>query len=136
MTNIEKIVREIKTKNKKYADRIVDGQVVYFINEKNEVCRGIVTGKYLYPDANSIAINHNDCIEDMPYEDVYIFEEDAKTVVYAEDYMRLQRYVTEIKDKDTLIKFMFKHCFTENQEWTAKLAIRQKAKEFGLDITD
>lgn len=133
MTNIEKIVGEIKTKNKKYADRIVDGQVVYFINEKNEVCRGIVTGKYSYPD---IAINHNDCIEGIPNEDVYIFEEDAKTVVYAEDYMRLQRYVTEIKDKDTLIKFMFKHCFTENQEWTAKLAIRQKAKEFGLDILD
>lgn len=136
MTNIEKIVREIKTKNKKHADHITDGQVVYFINEKNEVCRGIVTGKYSYPDTNSIAINHNDCIEDTPNEDVYIFEEDAKTVVYAEDYMRLQRYVAEIKDKDTLIKFMFKHCFTENQDWTAKLAIRQKAKEFGLDITD
>lgn len=136
MTNIEKIVREIKTKNKKYADRIVDGQFVYFINEKNEVCRGIVTGKYSYPDANSIAINHNDCIEGIPNEEIYIFEEDAKTVAYAEDYKRLQSYIAEIKDKDTLIKFMFKHCFTENQEWTAKLAIRQKAKEFGLDITD
>lgn len=136
MTNIEKIVREIKAKNKKYAYRITDGQVVYFINEKNEVCRGIVTDKFSHTDANSIAINHNDCIEDIPNEDVYIFEEDAKTVVYAEDYMRLQRYATEIKDKDTLIKFMFKHCFTENQDWTAKLAIRQKAKEFGLDITD
>lgn len=136
MTGIEEIVKDIKAKNKKCTDSIVDGQVVYFINEKNEVCAGIVTNKYSYPDASRTAINHHDCIKDIPHEDVYIDENDAKTVAYAEDYKRLQSYMDEIKDKDSLIKFMFKHNFTENQDWTANLAIRRKAKEFGLDISD
>lgn len=136
MTGIEEIVKEIKTRNEKYADNIKNGQVVYFINKQNEVCEGIVTNKYSFPDASKTVIDYEGCTKEIPHKDVYIDENDAKTVVYAEDYKRLQSYMAEIKDKDSLIKFMFEHNFTKNQDWTVKFAIRYKAKEFGLDISD
>lgn len=139
MSNIEKIIKTIKEKNKKRMYDIPNGETIYYIDENDNVCKGTLSNWYgcahIPGVEGPVVQTANDELMPIQPEDIYLYENDAKTVVNTKFYNQLQTYKAEITDQNSLIKFMFAHGFQEHHnDMAAQLAIQLKAKEFGINL--